>query len=298
MRRLGLGLLVLFPQAWRERYETEMRELLAEQTIRPRTMVDLVGAAADAHLHPHGLVPAPVQRMRNTVGAALSCWIAFVLCGSGFAKLTEDPAFGAAGAAHPLLGATRLAMVLLAAVSSVAVLLGGGRLIAEVLNEAWTERRPPLVRASCAPLAACAVFAGATGVLAWLATGGRVQAHSDTAWIAFLVWLAIGLGGAAICGLAPRAALRLAHPRPAALRTAVCGAAVVTAVLALMTSATAVYDIAVAVDVPLLANAATGPFGLVSTTGALTFLVVLMAMITALASITSARGLRALRTTG
>jgi hypothetical protein len=298
MRRLGLGLLVLFPQAWRERYELEMRALLAEQVIRPRTLVDLMRAAVDAHLHPDGLRGAPLERMRGTVGAALCCWIAFVVCGSGFAKLTEDRSFAAAAMSHPLLAGARMAVVILAALSLAAVLLGGARLIAELLHEAWTERRRPLVRAASAPLAAVAVCAATTAVLAWLVGGGRLPAHSGGAWIALLAWLAIGLGGAAVCGLAPRAALRHAHPRPAALRGGVRGAVALAILLALTTAATAVYAVAVAIDVPSLAAAPNGPFRLVSTTAGLAALVVLMATISALAAITGSRGLRALRALG
>lgn len=298
MRRLGLGLLVLFPQAWRERYEPEMRALLTEQVIRPRTLVDLIRAAVDAHLHPDGLRGAPLERMRGTVGAALCCWIAFVVCGSGFAKLTEDRSFAAAGMSHPLLAGARLAVALLAALSLAAVLLGGARLIAEVLHEAWTERRWPLVRAAGAPLAAVAVFAAATGVIAWLLGGGRLGAHSGGAWIVFLAWFAIGVGGAAVCGLAPRAALRHAHPRPAALRAGVRGAVALAIVLALTTAATAVYAVVIAIDVPSLAAAANGPFRLVSTAAGLAAVVVLMATISALAAVTGSRGLRALRALG
>jgi hypothetical protein len=298
MRRFARGLLVLFPQGWRERYEGEMHALLAEQTIRPRTLIDLVRAAGDAHLHPSGLRPAPVERMRNTVSAALCGWIAFVVCGAGFAKLTEDRPFAAAGVAHPLLGGTRVAIALLAALSVAAVLLGGGLLIAEVLREAWTERRAPLVRAACAPLAAVAVFSVATGALAWLASGDRIQAHTAGAWIAFLAWFAIGICGAAVCGLGARAALRLAHPRLLALRAGVGGAVVLTIVLALITVATALYGVAIAVDAPALANEANGPLGLLSTTATLVVLVVLMTAITALAVVTSVRGVRALGAAG
>jgi hypothetical protein len=298
MRRLGLGLLFLFPQAWRERYETEMRALLAEQLIRPRTLMDLVRAAVDAHLHPGGLRGAPLERMRGSVGAALCCWVAFVVCGSGFAKLTEDPSFAAAGISHPLLAGARLAVVILAALSLAAVLLGGARLIAEVLHEAWTERRRPLVRAASAPLAAVAAFAATTGVIAWLLGAGRLPAHSGYAWIAFLAWLAIGLGGAAVCALAPRAALREAHPRAAALRAGVRGAVALAIVLPLTTAAAAVYAAAIAIDAPSLAAAPNGPFRLVSTTAGLAALVALMATISALAAITGSRGLRALRAIG
>jgi hypothetical protein len=295
VRRLAIGALVLFPGAWRERYETEMRTLLAEQRIRPRTLLDLVRAAVDAHRHPNGLVRAPLGQMRDTAGAAVCAWIAFVVCGSAFAKLTEDRPFTAAAGAHPLLGGTRVAIEVLAVLSVVAVLLGGALLIAEVVREAWREREWSLVRAACAPLGAAAVFAVATGVLAWLANGHHLQEHTTGAWIAFLAWFAIGLGAATVCGLASRSALHLARPGPRALRAGVCGALVLTTELALMTAAVAVYCIALAVNTPSLANAANGPLGLISTTASLVTLIVLMTTITGLAAITSARGLEALR---
>jgi hypothetical protein len=297
VRRLAIGALVLFPWAWRERYETEMRTLLTEQRIRPRTLCDLIRAAIDAHLHPNGVVRPPFAQMRNTAGAAVCAWIAFVVCGSAFAKLTEDRPFTAAGGAHPLLGGTRFAITLLAALSLLAVLLGGALLIAEVVLEAWSERRRPLLWAACAPLGAIVVFAAATGVLAWLANGHYLQEHSTGAWIAFFVWLAIGLGAATICGLASRSALRLARLGPLALRAGVHGALILTVELALITAAVAVYCIALAANTPSLASAANGPLGLISTTVSLLILIVLMTTITSLAAVTSARGLGALQAT-
>lgn len=295
MRRLALGALRLFPQAWRERYESEMRALLAEQRIGPRALADLLGAAVDAHLHPDGLNPPPLERMRDTAGAALCGWIAFVICGCGFAKLTEDHPYQAAGTAHPLLGDARTAIAVLAALSLVTVLLGGGLLIGEVVREAWLTRRPPLVRAACAPLAAVFVFAGATGVIAWLAKGNHLQAHSAGGWIGFLSWFAIGLAGAIVCGVASQVALRLAHPRPAAVRAGVRGALVLAVLLALMTAAMALYGTGLAVAAPPLANELNGPLGLFSTSAALAVLFVFMSIITALVAVTGARGLRALR---
>lgn len=295
MRRLAIGLLVLFPRTWRQRYESEMRALLTEQAIRPRTLLDLLGAAIDAHLHPNALAPAPVEQMRETAGAVLCGWIAFAVCGSAFAKLTEDRPFEVAGDAHPLLAASRTAIQLLAALSVVAVLIAGALPVAEVVREAFTERRWPLVRAACAPLAAVAGFAAATGVLTWIANGHLLREHTAAAWIAFLAWFAIGIGAAALCGLASRAALRLARLGPRALRTGVCGAVVLTAELALMTVAVAAYGIALAVDAPSLANATNGPLGLISSSVGLAVLVALMATITSLAVVTSVRGLRALR---
>jgi hypothetical protein len=297
VRRLAIGALILFPWAWRERYETEMRTLLSEQRIRPRTLCDLIRAAIDAHLHPNGIARAPSEQMRNTAGAAVCAWIAFVVCGSAFAKLTEDRPFTAAGSAHPLLGGTRVAIALLGVLSLLAVVLGGALLIAEVVREAWSERRRPLLWAACAPLGAVVVFAAATALLAWLANSDQVQEHTAGAGIVFLAWLAIGLGAATVCGLCSRSALRLARLGALALRAGVYGALILTVGLALITAAVAVYCIALAVNTPSLANAANGPLGLISTTASLVILIVLMTTITSLAAVTSARGLGALQAT-
>ncbi len=51
-RRLALALLRLYPHHWRERYQDEIRALLAEHDVRFRTLADLVFGAADAWLHP------------------------------------------------------------------------------------------------------------------------------------------------------------------------------------------------------------------------------------------------------
>lgn len=45
-------LIRLYPRAWRDRYEAEMVDLLAERSVSVRDVVDLVRGAGDAHLHP------------------------------------------------------------------------------------------------------------------------------------------------------------------------------------------------------------------------------------------------------
>ena len=143
MRRVALGVVGLYPEAWRERYGAELRALLAEQAIGPSGLVDLLRGCADAHTHPGSVALAPRDQMRTTAGAGLCCWIGFVICGAGFAKLTEDHPFGVAGSAHPLIGVTRAAIAVIAFASVAAVVLGGGRLIVEVAGEALRERRRP-----------------------------------------------------------------------------------------------------------------------------------------------------------
>jgi hypothetical protein len=54
-------LLRLFPRSWRERYQTEMEAVLDDVPFSPRTALDLVLSAADAHLHPQGgMRPSPL----------------------------------------------------------------------------------------------------------------------------------------------------------------------------------------------------------------------------------------------
>jgi hypothetical protein len=47
-------LLLLYPRAWRERYQAEMEAVLDGMPFDPRAALDLVACAADAHLRPPG----------------------------------------------------------------------------------------------------------------------------------------------------------------------------------------------------------------------------------------------------
>jgi hypothetical protein len=44
----------LYPRAWRARYGEEFAAVLAERRLSPRTVIDVIAGAADAHLHPGG----------------------------------------------------------------------------------------------------------------------------------------------------------------------------------------------------------------------------------------------------
>jgi hypothetical protein len=50
--RLALWILRLYPQAWRERYETEMVALLEQHHLTLWTVLDLLVGALDARLDP------------------------------------------------------------------------------------------------------------------------------------------------------------------------------------------------------------------------------------------------------
>ncbi len=299
MTHLATATLALYPQAWRARYEQEMRALLAERGTGPRAVLDLLRGAADAHLHPqNNPPPASTDQMRGTAGAAVAAWVAFVVCGAAFAKLTEDEPFRAAGAVHPLMGGARIALTVLALLSAAVVPLGGARLIFAVLRRAHARREPRLLGAIGMMPVAIAAFAAATAVLAWMVNAGHVRAHSALSWGVFLAWVAIGLSSAAACAATPRTALRLVEPPADALRWGVHGALALSAVLALMTLATVLYAVAIELYAPSLASAPNGPLGILSTTASLAILVVTMAALAALSATTSVRGLRALRAAG
>lgn len=69
----------LYPKAWRDRYEAEFLDLLAERPANRGDAVDVIRGAADAHLHPHltsGL-PEPPWTHRIPGVLALSAGVAW-----------------------------------------------------------------------------------------------------------------------------------------------------------------------------------------------------------------------------
>jgi hypothetical protein len=73
----GVGLLRLYPRAWRSRYESEVRALLESRTIGTSGRIDLVRGALDAHLHPERLSPIPP--LASVSGGALWTSAAVIL---------------------------------------------------------------------------------------------------------------------------------------------------------------------------------------------------------------------------
>lgn len=79
MMKMATWLLRLYPKAWRERYEDEMRVLLEEHEITLFTWLDLLLGALDARLDPdfRTMRPlSPLQRFRRMRTAAASAFFA------------------------------------------------------------------------------------------------------------------------------------------------------------------------------------------------------------------------------
>lgn len=293
-RRLAILALGLYPLAFRRRYGPEMRALLDQASPRTATVLDLVRGAVAAHLRPLAAVTElvePADRVRASASGVLACWIVFAAAGFGFYKTTEDQPFTAAGHAHPLLGDAHVSIQTLALVASASVLLGALPLITAALAHA--RRQPGLRFVVSLPALAVLLFAGLTGVLVLAAHSDHTHRLTTAGGLAFIAWGLAGLACGAVCFLASRTALFALPLSRGRLVTAITCGTVVTAAMAAMTLATALYAIALPVDASHLATAPNGPLQLVSTGGSLVAQLIVMALAVALAWTTTRRGWRA-----
>jgi hypothetical protein len=241
----------LYPERWRARYGEEYRALLEQLSLTPRLLVDIVMAATAAHLDPkwEPARPAVLRRLRAEELVVLMAWLALVVAGSGFQKLTEDPAFAAAASTDPLVG---LAMVLVvggAMVSLVAVLAGASPIVLAIIRSAFVGRRPGTILLLATPL----VLLGGW-VLATLLLVAAVPAPATTlsraallaAWAGSFV-IAITLGAAAVAAAAIRSSVPLA-----CYRLAVVPAGVTATAMAVVCVGVGLWGAALAVRAPTL----------------------------------------------
>ena len=68
----GSRYLGLYPRAWRERYGSELEEVLEREPVGFKTRVDLVRGAIDAHLHPRSRSQLPVLATVTASGLAVA----------------------------------------------------------------------------------------------------------------------------------------------------------------------------------------------------------------------------------
>ncbi len=71
------------------------------------TYLDVFLGALDAHLYPQldsRRILNMTARLRTAVITVLWAWVGFVIAGTGFQKMTEDPPFKAAAGAHAGIG--------------------------------------------------------------------------------------------------------------------------------------------------------------------------------------------------
>jgi hypothetical protein len=292
-RRLARLVLWLYPLGFRRRYGHELQMLLDQTPTRVMTVLDLLRGALAAHLRPPAATAGLVgcaERVRASASGQLACWVVFTAAGFGFYNTTEDAPFSAAGHAHPLLGATHVAIQALAIAASAAVLIGALPLIIAALAQA---RRQPRLRfvVSLPPLAVL-LFAVPTGILV-LAGSEHSQRPTTAGGIGFIAWGLAGLACGAVCVVASRKALFAVALSRGRLVTAFACGTFVTAAMAAVALATALYAIALLLDASPLAASPNGPLQAISTSASLAVQLVVMVIAATLACTTTRRGWRA-----
>jgi hypothetical protein len=286
--------LALYPLAYRRRYGAEMEALVEDSGASLAVAADLARGALGAHLRPEPALAAALDerdRLRLTASTVFLCWVVFTAMIFGVAKTTEEAGFRHAAAVHSLIGASHLALELLAVLASAALLLGAVPLVAIAL--AQVRRRPAVRRAALVAVGCLAAFVVATAALVLLANrqpeiGSGLRAAALTAWIA------VGLTCALGCAWAARRGLFAAAMPAAALRLAGACAAVVAVAMAGAVLASALYLVGLLVDTPALAGAGNGPGGALSVGLSLAIFLAAMALAAGVASLSTLRARRTL----
>jgi hypothetical protein len=264
--RLARLALALYPLAHRRRYGEEMATLVEDSGGSPGVVLDLMRGAARAHLRPE---PArarevgPEERRRLGISSVLLCWVLFALAGLAFYKTTEGPSFEGGGGAPGLLGTLHLAIQILAALGSAALVLGAA----------------PLLRGAIRPACACVVvFSAATAALVLLVRAiPGLPAGVDA--LALGAWSLVALGCGIGCALAARRGLFAIAPPPRLLALARACATVVVAAMVGIALLTAAYLVDLIATAPGLAGEPNGPLGLVSVAASLAIQLAAMAAV-------------------
>lgn len=96
-------LLALYPRAWRRRYGAEIAELLAQEPLNMRLVIDLVRGALDARLHPElagpilaaaggGTMQVPSRGPRIGLFTLVVVFLVFLVFGGLYAYRAQTPA--------------------------------------------------------------------------------------------------------------------------------------------------------------------------------------------------------------
>lgn len=222
-------------------------------------------------------VTTTTARLRRAEITVFCAYIAFVLAGLAFGKITEYDDFGDATRAHPLIGGAFTILVVGAYVALAAVVLGGLPLAAAAARSALAARRWGILALLAVPALAFAVFAGYALLL------GQVVApalHAGSGPTRTNVVLGISLAVVVLLGaIASTAAVTSAIVRseipPQLYRFARIPAALATLAMLVVTASLLIWGLSLRADVPGLFN---GEDGLMASNTAANWLVQLTIM--------------------
>jgi hypothetical protein len=277
--RLARLVPALYPLSYRRRYGDEMAALIEDSGGSPAAVVDLLRGAVSAHLRPESSVArgvTPDERRRLGVSTVLLCWVLFALAGLALYKTTEGSGFEGGGPAPGLLGGLRLAIQILAALGSTAVVLGAAPLVLAALRQG--AGRPEVRRATRLAFGCACAFVAATAALVLAANAGPGLPGGIEALI-LAGWALIALGCGLGCAIAARRGLLAIVVPGGAVRFArACAIAVIAAMVGIALLAAA-YLVALATAAPALAGEPNGPLGAMSVAASLAILLGIMAAV-------------------
>lgn len=287
--RLARLALALYPLAYRRRYGNEMQALIEDSGASPGSVVDLLRGAARAHLRPDPRVETelgPDDRVRLGLGSILLCWVVFAVAGLGLYKTTEGHSFAAAGDAHGVVGTAHLAIQILAAIATAAVVVGAAPLVLAALRQ---RRDRGAVERATVIAVGCVVVFGIAGAGLVVVANLRPAPSEALSAISFAIWTVLALGCGIGCALAARAGLfAITIPRDMLRVTSACAIVVVLG-MAGIALGTAVYLAALAHDAPGLAGQGNGPLELLSVGASLAIQLAVMVVVLVPAGIGAAR---------
>jgi hypothetical protein len=183
MRNISHHLLRLYPAAWRDRYADEFAALLDDCPSSPALVLDVLLGALDARLRCAALTGKVLDmaaRLRSTAIAVFCAYIAFVVAGIGYQKMSEYEDFTAAGEAHPIIGVAHTLIAVVAGVALLAVLAGGLPLAFAALRFALTHRRRDVLALFAVPVGAFAALVVYGFVALQIANQGSAQSGAAT----------------------------------------------------------------------------------------------------------------------
>ena len=228
------SLLRYYPPAWRERYEDEVMDVLSQHRVSFSTWFDLARGAVDAHLDPSfaGKMSPSARQLRRSEIIVFCSFIAFVVAGIGFQKMTEDADKAGLMQAHLAIGLGYYAVIAGAVIALLAIVAGALPIAMVMLRQALAAgRRDVLALLAVPPALLVAVVA--YGALAVHPSNSGISA-SVRGLIAFFIFSAAA-SAAAVSLAATRSelndvVLRLAQ-WPARVATAAMGLSLVGVVV-------------------------------------------------------------------
>jgi hypothetical protein len=271
-----------YPPSFRDRYGDELAALTDDVTPSWRNTVSLFAGAARAWLLPAFTGEGSTRRrLQASVTTVWVAWCAGFLLAPAIDKaLLDPPAPGADVAVRRLLDVAAISFVAGWVVVLAAALFVGRALLPAMRERRWSVLRPLLAASVLGPLEAVGLVA--------LAVGARSDASSPAPALAALgvLWLVGLLAFLACAGFGPGIALRRLRPAESVLRVPALLAGGLSLCLAAMTASCAAAV--------LLA----GDARLVGALAPVVVIVVVAAVASWTAVVSSARGVLALRARG